>query len=166
MSYYNIPILPCLTPQVGYADRFYVYILKHISLTCICCYFISLTSVHTFWGNIAENNIVGTLPQELRNLHYIKQFHLEQNVGLTGPIPSEYGEFAHMDYLAIISTSLNGKIPSTFGDLKKLQVLSLEVRALLLGIVSPTPSAASYCIILSLVWKIFILTYFPPLPPP
>ena len=56
-------------------------------------------------------------------------FIFEQNVGLTGPIPSEYGEFAHMDYLAIISTSLNGKIPSTFGDLKKLQVLSLEVRA-------------------------------------
>ena len=138
MSYYNIPILPCL---VGYADRFYVYTLnlRHISLTCICCYFISLTSVHTFWGNIAENNVLGTLPPELRNLLYIKQFHLEQNVGLTGPIPSEYGEFAHMDYLAIISTSLNGKIPSTFGDLKKLQVLSLEVRAYVIRHCLPLP---------------------------
>jgi hypothetical protein len=69
----------------------------------------------------------GTLPMELKHLHYLKELHIDINPGLTGSIPSEYGFFPHMQKLALSYNSIGGKIPDSFSWLTKLEQLNLEV---------------------------------------
>ena len=44
----------------------------------------------------AENNMKGSFPPELQHLRYLKSLYLEQNEGVAGPIPDQYGSFEHL----------------------------------------------------------------------
>jgi hypothetical protein len=44
----------------------------------------------------AENNIMGTLPPEIRHLSYLKSLLIEPNLFFSGSIPDEIGELEHM----------------------------------------------------------------------
>ena len=72
--------------------------------------------------------MIGNLPSELRHLKYLKSFHSEQNEGIAGSIPEEYGEMENLRYFGLVYTKLTGKIPRSFGGLKKMTSLILEVR--------------------------------------
>ena len=72
--------------------------------------------------------MIGNLPSELRHLKYLKSLHIEQNEGVDGSIPEEYGELENLRYFGLVYTKLTGKIPRSFGNCKKLNSFILEVR--------------------------------------
>ena len=50
--------------------------------------------------------------------------------GLTGRLPPEFGEMAHLEYLRLSDNALTGAIPSEFGGLSGLTYLALDGNAL------------------------------------
>ena len=44
----------------------------------------------------ALNNMVGKLPAEVHHLRYLKVLHIQDNTGLSGEIPFQYGWLKHM----------------------------------------------------------------------
>ena len=74
----------------------------------------------------AKNNMIGTLPPEVHHLRYLKVLHVQQNEGIQGTIPFQYGWLKHLTALALISNNLSGKIPRTFDYLTNLEILRLE----------------------------------------
>jgi len=72
------------------------------------------------------NNMWGTLPPEVYHLRYLKVFHVQHNIFVTGTIPFQYGELKHLTTLALINNNLEGKIPRNLAFLKKLEILRLE----------------------------------------
>lgn len=72
------------------------------------------------------NQMLGTLPAEIRHLGYMKLLSIQQNQGLVGSIPFQYGWLKHMSLLSLRFNSLSGKIPREFAHLKNMQYLGLE----------------------------------------
>ena len=79
--------------------------------------------------SLAGNGMEGTLPMELHHLKYLKELHIDVNPGIIGTIPSEYGQFTHMQKLALSFNSIEGKIPNSFSSLASLEQLNLKVRS-------------------------------------
>ncbi len=79
------------------------------------------------------NNLVGTIPSELANLTYLRDFDLEGNQ-LTGTIPPELGSLANLLYFDLQSNQLTGTIPSELGNLANLRFLRLSDNQLSGGI--------------------------------
>ncbi len=75
----------------------------------------------------ALNNMVGTLCPELKVLRYLKELHVQLNMGVTGTIPSEYGSLANLNILVLAYNALTGEIPKEISNLNNLEVLQLEV---------------------------------------
>ena len=76
---------------------------------------------------LAMNDMTGTLPAQVSHLRYLKEFHIQLNPGITGPIPSEYGNFRNLRTMNLGYNSLNGTIPNALSQLEKLEELLLEV---------------------------------------
>ncbi len=55
----------------------------------------------------------------------ITRLHLA-NVGMTGPIPAEFGQLAHLDSLSIEVNDLTGSIPVELGQLERLELMNLS----------------------------------------
>ena len=72
--------------------------------------------------------MIGNLPSELRHLKYLKSLHVEQNEGIVGSIPEQYGDLVNLRYFGLVYNKLTGKIPRSFGGLKKMESFILEVR--------------------------------------
>ncbi len=69
---------------------------------------------------MSKNNLEGSVPSTLGNLSQLVSLYLEEN-SLTGAIPSELGNLSHLTYLMLNNNHLTGSIP---GELRKLIGLS------------------------------------------
>ena len=76
-----------------------------------------------------SNNLTGTLPGELGNLHGLMDLLL-CNDSLTGEIPPELGNLTQLHSLDLYRNSLTGEIPHELGYLSQLQSLNLESNSL------------------------------------
>ena len=74
---------------------------------------------------LGDNNLVGTIPAELRQLSSLHSLKLGLNK-LSGPIPPELGELSNLDFLELHANELSGSIPPELGQLKNLSDLLLH----------------------------------------
>ena len=87
---------------------------------------------------LRDNNLVGPVPGELRNLSNLTSMDLGMNQ-LTGGIPNELGRLSKLTSLQFDGNQLTGNIPSELGDLRDLEMLNLRGNE----ISGPIPSALS-----------------------
>ena len=96
---------------------------------CLFVYLLSLSSLSLSRARactgVENNNLVGTLPEELGYSRYLSsslQFlHIRRNGNLIGSIPSSIGNLSSLRSLDLSSNSLSNSIPSTLTTNKKLQ---------------------------------------------
>jgi Leucine-rich repeat (LRR) protein len=70
------------------------------------------------------NNLIGTIPTELRDLSELRQLSLSGNM-LAGAIPNEIGTLANLRWLFLGYNNLSGPVPTTLGQLSSLEALDL-----------------------------------------
>ena len=75
----------------------------------------------TLW----ENNLSGSLPQEVTQLSELSNLGLPRNQ-LTGSIPAEIGNLHYLVYLNLSDNHLSGRIPSEIAGLSNLVALYLN----------------------------------------
>ncbi|CAD6262298.1 unnamed protein product [Miscanthus lutarioriparius] len=74
-------------------------------------------------------DVVGHIPEELRNLTHLTYLNLQQNY-LTGPIPSFLGELTSLRYMSLCGNALSGPVPKELGNLVNLTSLCLATNSL------------------------------------
>ena len=79
--------------------------------------------------NLSNNNLIGSIPAELRNLVNLDQLYLRLNA-LSGSIPAELGQLTNLRRLNLNYNALSGSIPAELGQLTNLQYLYLQGNAL------------------------------------
>jgi hypothetical protein len=84
----------------------------------------SVTSI-----SLAENNLGGSIPAELRYLPNLLNLYLNVN-NLSGSIPSEVGYLTKLKKLYLNSNKLSGSIPITIASITNLEELQLGSNAL------------------------------------
>ncbi|KAG0492534.1 hypothetical protein HPP92_005932 [Vanilla planifolia] len=70
-------------------------------------------------------DVVGKIPEELRNLTQLWNLDLRRNF-LTGPFPAFIGELTALQYLSVAANALSGPIPKELGNLQNLISLGLS----------------------------------------
>jgi hypothetical protein len=60
--------------------------------------------------DLAENNLVGTIPQEIGNLRKLQALNLERN-RLSGGIPTTLGQLGDLEWLTLFGNQLSGLVP-------------------------------------------------------
>ncbi len=78
---------------------------------------------------LKNNNLVGTIPEELDAISDLKGLDFRQN-SLSGPIPSEIGNISQLVSLYLTENSLSGSIPAKLGQLSQLEQLWLDDNSL------------------------------------
>ena len=79
--------------------------------------------------HLIGNALTGEIPAELGNLAHLKVLYLSGNK-LTGDIPPELGNPAHLEELYLSGNKLTGEIPAELGNLASLYLLWLNGNAL------------------------------------
>jgi hypothetical protein len=74
--------------------------------------------------DLTANNVVGTIPPEMKDLTKLKRFGLGNNF-LSGGIPTEVGSFAELTSLEVWGNSLSGSIPTELGKLSLLEFFEI-----------------------------------------
>lgn len=72
--------------------------------------------------NIADNNIDGALPAEIKNLKNLKRLDASNN-SMTG-VPAEIGQMSNLEYLDLSNNNLTG-LPYELGNLSALKELNI-----------------------------------------
>jgi hypothetical protein len=85
---------------------------------------ITCTDGHVTNIDLLYNQLTGTLPPELGNLAHLRALGLWVNQ-LSGPIPAELGNLPELIFLDLSNNQLSGGIPDELGDMTNLQTLSL-----------------------------------------
>lgn len=75
--------------------------------------------------SLNSNNLVGKLPNKMRNLQNLSSLIISDN-NIEGNIPEWIGELTNLDMLVASNTKLSGVIPKTIGELKRLRTLHLD----------------------------------------
>lgn len=70
--------------------------------------------------------ITGTFSSSIGQLKNLLYLNLQNNPGLTGPIPKEIGRLSHLYALDLSNCSLSGKIPRGLGNLKNATYIYLR----------------------------------------
>ncbi|XP_034700938.1 probable LRR receptor-like serine/threonine-protein kinase At1g56140 [Vitis riparia] len=65
-------------------------------------------------------DVVGVIPDELRNLTFLTNLNLGQNY-LTGPLSASIGNLTRMQYLSMGINALSGELPKELGQLTDLR---------------------------------------------
>ena len=81
---------------------------------------VSSQAVHTEYGpyqrmSLSSNDLRGTLPLEVFWLTDLKEFSLNKNSGLIGPISSHIGMLDKLEEISFSHTSISGTIPTELG---------------------------------------------------
>ena len=79
---------------------------------------------------LVDDNLQGTIPDELGQLTALTYLSLWQNQELTGTIPSQLGQLTALTYLSLFWNQLTGTIPSQLGELTALALLDLRANQL------------------------------------
>jgi Leucine-rich repeat (LRR) protein len=87
-------------------------------------YGIKVTGNRVKFIDLDNNNLLGTIPEELGNLNYLKRLYLYNNK-LTGKIPPELGDLSNLVGLSLVFNQLSGEIPPRLGNLSNLKWLYL-----------------------------------------
>ena len=77
--------------------------------------------------DFSGNAITGQLPPEYSSLHELVELNLSGNL-LTGSIPEEYGGYGKFELLEVLDVShnsLQGRLPSQLGNLQSLQAIQM-----------------------------------------
>ncbi len=82
------------------------------------------TDGHVTHIDLLYNQLTGTLPHELGNLAHLRALGLWVNQ-LSGPIPAELGNLSELIFLDLSGNQISGGIPDELGDMTNLQTLSL-----------------------------------------
>ena len=72
--------------------------------------------------SIWDNQLTGTIPEELGNLTNLKSLYLSDNK-LAGTIPEELGNLTNLEFLSLFDNQLTGMIPEELGSLINLKSL-------------------------------------------
>lgn len=72
----------------------------------------------------AGNNLLGTIPSEIRLLQRLEKLDLGNNK-LEGIIPSEIGELTEMTFLSLNTNYFTGSIPQEIGQMTKAGMLHM-----------------------------------------
>ncbi|KAL9237808.1 hypothetical protein vseg_012312 [Gypsophila vaccaria] len=81
---------------------------------------VTTVTISRSWG------LKGTLPAEFGDLPFLSFLSLEDEPGVTGPIPQSFSQLSNLQKLELDSCSLSGPIPTFLGQLKGLQELNLS----------------------------------------
>ena len=82
-----------------------------------------------FHLRLGNNNLVGTLPEEIGNLTQLTSLYAYDN-SLSGTIPEEIGNLTQLTALRLFNNSLSGTIPEEIGNLTQLTSLLLSANSL------------------------------------
>ncbi|KAB2595922.1 LRR receptor-like serine/threonine-protein kinase [Pyrus ussuriensis x Pyrus communis] len=74
---------------------------------------------------IAENDIFGTIPNGMENMHNLESLMMFSNQ-FAGPIPPEIGKLPKLYQVGMAMNHLSGNVPSSFGNLSQLTNLYLQ----------------------------------------
>ncbi|KAL4652621.1 hypothetical protein ACB092_01G245100 [Castanea dentata] len=100
----------------------------------------SLTTIVSWKGNVyeyrknfgemrsidlANNKLIGTIPEEISSLTELKAFNLSRNL-LTGIIPQKIGRLEQLESLDLSRNRFSGSIPNSMADLHFLASLDLS----------------------------------------
>jgi Leucine-rich repeat (LRR) protein len=88
-------------------------------------YGVTVSAGHVSGLNLANANLVGSIPPQLANLTQLQTLNLSSNQ-LTGAIPPELGSLANLETLDLGSNPLKGSFPPQLGSLSKLKSLVLN----------------------------------------
>ena len=83
----------------------------------------SLANLEELW--LSQNQLTGAIPTELGSLAKLKELWLSENQ-LTGEIPVELGSLSNLVKLVLWGNALTGEIPVELGTLANLEELSLS----------------------------------------
>ena len=75
--------------------------------------------------SLSGNQLSGTIPPELGNLAHLESLNLYGNQ-LSGTIPAELGNLANLEHLDLSGNRLSGEIPAALGNLLSLPRLDLS----------------------------------------
>lgn len=70
--------------------------------------------------NLFDNNLVGTIPDELTDLVSLTNLTLENNPDLTGNIPTDIGNLTNLTGFRIANCGLTGTVPASISNLTNL----------------------------------------------
>lgn len=88
-------------------------------------YGLSCESGHLKQMWLYQNNLVGTIPEELGNLQYLQELEIQNNQ-LSGSIPPELGNMTALKTMNLSVNQLNGSIPAEMGNLTNLTGITLS----------------------------------------
>ncbi|MBF0451375.1 MAG: DUF1566 domain-containing protein [Candidatus Magnetomorum sp.] len=74
---------------------------------------------------LPENNLSGTLPQELGNIPNLNELDMHGNT-LTGVLPTHIGDLINLDKIDLSDNLLTGNLPSEWGNIEGLLLLKLD----------------------------------------
>ena len=75
---------------------------------------------------LIDNNLSGSLPEELSALTNLTSLVISNNIGLTGEIPQSLNNLTSLDYLVLSNNNLSGSIPSSLSELTLLKILMVN----------------------------------------
>ncbi len=100
-----------------------------VTITVSEWYGVTVESGHIDTMDLTDNNLIGSIPQELGNLSNLQRVWLAGNQ-LSGNIPPELGNLSNLYILDLSWNQLSSSIPQELGNLSNLYYLSLGVNQL------------------------------------
>jgi Leucine-rich repeat (LRR) protein len=82
------------------------------------------SNYHITQVNLSNNNLVGSIPQAITDLIYLRALNLPNNQ-LSGGMPTAFGSLIYLQTLNLSNNQLTGAMPH-FGDTNDLQMLDLS----------------------------------------
>ena len=93
--------------------------------------FSSLTGLRNIQNiHMAGCSVRSRLPDNINVLQSLNTLDLDNNMFLSGTIPSSLGDISSLQYILLASNDLNGTIPSELAQLGNLTILDLQSNSL------------------------------------
>ena len=81
----------------------------------------NLTSVF-----LGHNDFEGGIPVEIGNCANLTQFQIDASPGISGTIPSVFGQLENLEFLKLDTCAFGGTLPPSLGNLQKLTFLDVN----------------------------------------
>ena len=81
-------------------------------------------AVSQIW--LPNNDMAGTIPQELEQFDNLRVFALEYNLNITGTLPDAFHSMKDLSVIVLSNNMIEGKLPSSMRKLENLEFLALD----------------------------------------